>query len=511
MKNQTNLNNEVLNTVVCDYLTIKLEAFPQKEGLDELITELLKIKPNLIFYNTESKKYEQGYNYVEQNKSFFDRVVDQIHRWFNTQQSKSLQNKSKIDAFYVINRSLEKNPKTTAVLCIPSQFSHQVLVAILNRDIILSPKMYTITRLDLKSKIPGFTKTKATHADFFKLRQQLIDFEYIQSKKDETRIQKHSNKPRVSTKKREEFFLMVNFNKRGSQTRYLRIYLYFDVKENTIKSTFEVEIKKSLALKFSEVILTGDNPFFEFNRLAVKVLIEEINSLEQTEYTAPLIEWMQDLLTIQHEFFYENSIVPWESNRVKAQFVPRLKDFRTKKKQLYLSTNLYSLVPQVTNQNVEKFRTKKHHARIIMCLVFFAHQLILKWHKLPEKDVHQLINRWSDQDIRNTSFIDNKNYLISFQPAELLKFLNLSDSTRNRDLICSYIDVLWNTSVEFSVENYDYKQHLIYSYVAKRGSGGRKSNISLVVHPFIIRDIINQSLRLSIPFYKDFLTQVNNI
>lgn len=156
------------------------------------------------------------------------------------------------------------------------------------------------------------------------------------------------------------------------------------------------------------------------------------------------------------------------------------------KKTNVLNTQVIQSPDELTNEKSLDF--------LILC--FCSNLLLENWKARysHQNTIKSLIHKasWDEQIIRNEVFTSSDQYRVDFLLRDLLDFLHLTNPTENREKVLKRIKHLMDFKVHFQADSMKFYQPFMYSLTVDQ-KNKRPIRISVILHPFIVYDLINQA------------------
>lgn len=460
------LSKNLLPFVAIDYLSYTPSVYGGAGAQAFIKSEFEKLKPDLRSLDLFRERQKEGK--TEEMQEF---ITDY---YSTTVESKYQQMKYDVIFDYYI-----KNNYSKQYIRIPGELSHLVVDALVRKDLQFNQLISNITRIDFKMKIPEFK--------FTNLEQ---DIHLLETFHEVQRLDRFKS----------ELHRGFAIGYIGSRTSRRMVRTYVSEKRET--RTWELECKRESAAAYSEFLQAGD--IAGFNRTLILELIESFSHIKDCGYTRPLLEWNQNFLhRLKMEHFPNHTFYKRKKPRegslepVREKKEVNLRDVLTKGNYA-INTNMINSLGVSNNKECLNF----------MILLYCSKLLLKKWktEEKPSSEIKTLLHKttWDDVEIREEGFVSRLDYRVDFVIKDVLEFLNLSNTSNNRNKVVSILEELMDLKLEFQVENHHYRQQFVYSLCVTT-SRGLASRASLVLHPFIVYSLLDYALIFHEKFLKDYL------
>lgn len=140
-----------------------------------------------------------------------------------------------------------------------------------------------------------------------------------------------------------------------------------------------------------------------------------------------------------------------------------------------------------------------------MILIYFSKLLFNKWQENTDLNIKYLIHKknWDADLIRSEKFLETSRYRVEFELRDLRFFLNLSNSTINREKFITLLNNFMDFKLIFWENNSIYRQHVVYSLSFKR-SQGVLTTASIVLHPYTVHELLKHYLFFNKEYINDY-------
>lgn len=292
--------------------------------------------------------------------------------------------KSKFDVIYNDNLTNPKS-KFTEYLRIPGFYAHKVLLAIMEKKLILNEEDLCMTRMDVKLNHPYFSKLTLSFDQEnnliveFEKHQTLMLAPYYNSLKKPIPVQKVVDKG----------FVCVYVYNRKNNTRFIRAYV-----SKKKPRTFEVEFSGSVAKRFSRLLFSQN--YFEFNKLLVEELIYNLNRTVNCEFTSPLHEWKKSYLEEIKRFYdFDEDLKLRKMDKKELELISTHIPLNVSREAHYFNYDLVSFLYDTFSLNQESHKFLDI-GQTIMVLTFCTNSLVNKWRDKYDSDILQKkIGNWN--------------------------------------------------------------------------------------------------------------------
>lgn len=265
------LETKLLPHIEIDYLNVTFDNHFSRFSLED---QLKKIKPNLRVLDLskvlddqktgkicdeEEVKFATAFYKQERETKYEEIKYDLIlHQYYN----------DRVARYY--GR-------------VPGKLADLFMQEIFNGNVDVQYKPFKFTRFDFKLQLPDFSyKNYEYDRDLFLAFHEIQNLErfYYDDKKK---------------------FAIGYINSRESR-RMIRMY----ISDSRNCKTFEMECKRDSAKKYMEFLMNKD--FYGFNKTLVLELIEELQRIQECEFSSPILNYHKDfLMPLKNEFFPDES------------------------------------------------------------------------------------------------------------------------------------------------------------------------------------------------------------